>query len=528
MPNKVLLYCLAMLLIGKLGVAQPCNPAVIQQHITNFWDQYKRVDTVPAFYAAHSNRLFGSKDKQVFFMGTIHSTEIAFPLYRKIDSVVTAFKPGIILVENYAAIEDLDSAAAVAGYADAGYVTYLANIHKITVKSWDNVAQVYNLLFPKYGYDSALVMLLNSIGEMGVRAQSGEEAYAQFRYAFQMAGGLLTPAQLSFAYYQQLFEQYFGQALLPPSDIGYAAQRLMVWKDTARKRCDSWFTQLRDQRLLQVLQSEIPAYQKIYLQAGAAHFQALQDIVPCYLKPARQRVRSIRTGKKKQEQGIMVTVHARRGKKQQLLIAFTNQRDSSSLQTARIDQQIKQFAPDLVLTYCPATIAGTAAESLTQSGITGYIRYQAIDRKTALDQWQPSWGDVYAHFVDRYSNEELYLTCFAMNLLQDGAIHTIGQFRDRFYNTGNNMRFTGYPFLAGQFNFDTFIGKITRHESLQSGYTLEEMVSLVRKKCNKTLEAEIRKFQVAQWFSRPYSRLQHVGQQKIFIQMDEVYRPLLP
>ncbi len=287
MSKRLILYCIAGLIVSKVGIAQNCTPDTIQKHLALFWDHYKQVDTVPQSFITNSNKLYKTKEKQFFFMGAIHSPDISHPLYRKIDSVMADFNPDIILIENYQTTTNADINTAVANGADVGYVSYIGRKNKIRIMSWDNIPEVYNRLILVYGYDTALVMLLNSVGDAGSQAQSGEEGYAQFRYAFQLGGGILTPAQQSYAYYQQIFQQYYKRPLLHPGDTGYEEQQLAIQQDQVRKQVDSWFTQLRDMRLLQVLQTELPAHNKIYLQAGAAHFQSLKDIIPCYLTPVK-------------------------------------------------------------------------------------------------------------------------------------------------------------------------------------------------------------------------------------------------
>lgn len=460
-------------------------------------------------------------------MGSFHSPDTAYPLYRKIDSVIAGFNPDIVLVENYYSIEDQDINTAVSNGADIGYVSYIARANNIRIKSWDNVPKVYNQLIPIYGYDSALVMLLNSVGDFGFRAQSGEEGYAQFRNSFQLSGGILTAAQQSYTYYQQIFQQYYKQPLLQPGDTGYAKQQIAVQQNQVRKQADSRFTQLRDMRLLQALRTELPAYKKLYLQAGAAHFQSLKDVISCYLTPAKPTVKPILSKKDQDKHQILITANSLPHKSQKIMVGFTNCEDSTEEQKARIEKQIKQFSPDIVLTYSPASLFGTMSETFSKSGIIGYTRFLAIDQKISLDQWAPSWGDIYHHFIEKYSNEDLYITCFAMNILQDGEVHTIDDFRDKFFNAGNIMRLSEYPFQDNQFDLDVFIGRIIKNEPNKNSYSLEEILSFVKSKKNKLLEEEIKKYQVACFFTTPFCGLQNLAQKKIFIQMDEAYRSFL-
>jgi len=527
MSKCLLLYCISGLLVCKVGRAQDCNPGTIQKHLAVFWDHFKQVDTIPSSFITNNYKLYRTKEKQFFFMGAVHSPDTSYPLYRKIDSVMAALNPDIVLVENYYAIEYQDINTAVSQGADVGYVSYVARANKIRIKSWDNIPEVYNRLLPFYGYDKALVMLLNSVGDFGLRAQSGEEGYAQFRNSFQLSGGILTPSQQSYAYYRQIFQQYFKSPLLQPGDTGYVEQQIAVQLNQVRKQCDSRFTQFRDRRLLQVLQKELPAYNKLYLQAGAAHFQSLKNIIPCYLIPVKQTVKPILSKKDQRKQGILITANFLHNKAQNIMIGFTNYKDSSIEQKARIEMQIKQFAPDIILTVSPALLFSTKGETFSKSGIIGYTRFLAIDKKIPLDQWTPSWGDIYHHFIKKYSNEDLYLTCFAMNILQDGEFHTIDDFRDKFYNAGNIMRLSEYPFQDNQFDFDVFIGKIIKNETSKNSYALEEMLSFIKKRRNKLLEEEIKKYQLACFFTTPLCGLQNLTQKKIFVQMDEAYRSFL-
>lgn len=526
MYKCLFLYCMAALLNCKAATAQHCHPDAIQQHIRVFWDRFKLVDTIPSSFTTNSNKLYRMEEKQFFFMGSFHSPDTAYPLYRKIDSVMAALNPDIVLVENYYAIEDKDINTAVSSGADVGYVSYVASTRNIRVKSWDNVPAVYNQLIPVYGYDKALVMLLNSVGDFGLMAQSGEDSYAQFLNSFQLGGGILTSAQQSYAYYQQIFQQYYKCPLLHPGDTGYAEQQTAIQHHQGRKQFDSRFTQLRDRRLLQAVQTELPVYNKIYLQAGAAHFQSLKDVIPCYLKPVKPAVKPIVSKKNLNKHQLLMTAGSVRNKDQQIMISYTNYKDSSTGQMTRIEKQIRQFAPDIILTSSPGLISRTRDETFARSGISGYTRFLAIDEKITLDQWPPSWGDVYHHFIKRYSNEELYLTCFAMNILQDGEFHTIEDFRDKFFDAGNKMRLAEYPFRDNQFDFDVYICKIVKNEP-RHAYTLEEILSFIRKKTNKVLEEEIKKYQIISFFTTPFYGLQNLTQKKIFIQMDEGYRSYL-
>jgi hypothetical protein len=530
MSKYLFLYCIAGLLVSKVGIAQNCSPDAIQKHLAVFWDHfdpYKPLDSFPPSFITNSNKLYKTKEKQFFFMGSIHSTDAGYPLYRKIDSVMADFNPDIILIENYQTRINADINAIVADGSDVGYVSYIGRKNKVRIKSWDNISEVYNRLIPGYGYDNALVMLLNSVGGAGVQAQSGEEGYAKFRVAFQLFGGILTPSQQSYAYYQQIFQQYYKRPLLQPGDTRYAELQLAIQQDQLRKQFNSRFTQLRDRRLLQVLQRELPAHNKIYLQAGAAHFQSLKDIISCYLTPVKSTVKPILSKKDQGKQGILITANSLHNKYQKIMIGFTNYKDSSKEEKTRIEKQIKQFAPDIILTYSPALIFSTKAETFAKSGITGYTRFLGIDKKIFLDQWAPSWGDIYYHFIEKYSNEDLYTTCFAMNILQDGEAHTIDDFRDKFYNAGNIMELSGYPFQDNEFDFNFFIGKIIRNEPNKNSYSLEEMQSFIQHKKNKLLEEGIKKYQVAWFFTTPLCGLQNLNQKKIFIQMDEAYRSFL-
>lgn len=526
--NKTLaLYCAAALLLGTSGMAQPCHPEVHQQQVAAFWDHFKQLDTIPPLFLINNNRLYKTKNKALYFMGSFHSPDVAYPLYRKIDSVMDRFKPAIVLVENYYALEGQDVNTAVAGGADIGYVSYLAAAQHIRVKSWDKVPEVYNQLIPVYGYDSALVVLLNSIGDYGYRSQGSEEAYARFTYSFQLGGGILTPAQLSYDYYQRIFQQYYQQRLLSPTDTGYTAQQWAVQHHEARQQCDSRFTQLRDKRLLQVLRAELPAYDKVYLQAGAAHFQSLQEIIPCYLTPAKPTVKRILTRKGQGKQEILLTTKAQNGTQQQIMIGFVDHKDSSSRQLAIVQRQLEQFAPDIVLTSNPALIFGTREETVAKSGTAGLVRRLAIEKEIAVDQWPPSWGDVYHQFIKSYSAEDIYLTCFAMNIAEDGAIRTIDDFRDKYDNAGNKMRLAEYPFQAGEFDFDTYIARLVKGAPRKNSYSFADMQSLVSSRSNKALEEEIKRYQLAWFFRRPLSGLQNLSHKKIFLQVDEGYRAAL-
>ena len=527
MKKSLLLYALAGLIVGKVTMAQPCRPAAVEKHLATFWDRFKQLDTFPVSFVANTNRLYRAKEKQLYFMGTVHSADIGWPLYRKIDSVMAGLRPELILVENYYAAEDQDLNTAVTAGADVGYVSHIGRTNKVRIKSWDKMAEVYNQLIPQYGHDSALVMFLNSIGDYGLHSQRGEQEYGEFRYSFQLNGGLLTPAQQSFAYYRQIFQRYYKQPLLLPVDSGYAAQQVAVQHDEARRQGDSRFTQLRDQRLLQVLQRELPGYVRIYLQAGAAHFHSLQEMIPCYLEPARPTVKSIRSKENQGAQGLLLTTRAPRNQTQQIMIGFVNYQDSSAGQQARIEKQIKEFAPDIILTCSPALLYSTRAETMAASGVTGFTRFLAIDKKISLNQWTPYWGDVYYHFISNYSNEELYMTCLALNILQDGAIRTIEAFRTKFYQAAHCMRFSEYPFRDKEFDFNAFIGKLVKGEPAKNAYTLQEMLSFVRKKSNPPLEAAIKQYQVAWFFTTPLSGLQNLPQKKIYIQMEEGYRACL-
>ena len=527
MSKYLFLYCIAGLLVCKVGMAQGCNPDAIQKHLAVFWDHFKQVDTIPSSFITNSYKLYRAKEKQFFFMGAVHSSDIGYPLYRKIDSVVADFKPDIILIENYHTITDADINTAVANGADVGYVSAVGRKNKIRIVSWDNIPEVYNQLIPIYGYDNALVMLLNSIGDFGFQAQSGEERYTQFRYSFQMRGGILTPSQQSYAYYQQIFLQFYKRPLFQPGDTGYDEQQSAIQQNQVRKQCDSRFTQFRDRRLLLVLQKELTAYNKLYLQAGAAHFQSLKDVISCYLTPVKPTVKPVLSKKDQGKKGILITANSLRNKTQKIMIGFTNYKDSSIEQQARIEKQIKQFAPDIVLTYSPASLFGTRSETCSKSGIIGYTRFLAIDQKIPLEQWAPSWGDIYYHFKKRYSHEDLYLTCFAMNILQDVECHTINDLRDKFYHAVDLMDFSGYPFQDNEFDFTFFIDKIIRNEPSKYSYSLEEIQSFIKDKKNKLLEEEIKKFQVASFFATPFCGLQNLAQKKIFVQMDETYRSFL-
>jgi hypothetical protein len=53
------------------------------------------------------------------------------------------------------------------------------------------------------------------------------------------------------------------------------------------------------------------------------------------------------------------------------------------------------------------------------------------------------------------------------------------------------------------------------------------MQSFIQRKKNKLLEEEIKKYQVAWFFTTPLRGLQNLTQNKIFIQMDEAYRSSL-
>ncbi len=93
----------------------------------------------------------------------------------------------------------------------------------------------------------------------------------------------------------------------------------------------------------------------------------------------------------------------------------------------------------------------------------------------------PCRGDIYYHFIEKYNNEDLYLTCLAMNILQDGEFHSIDDLRDKFFLPQETQcGFQNTSFNGNEFDFIFFIDKLIRNESNKNSYSLEDIQSFIK------------------------------------------------
>lgn len=128
---KTLLF-LSFLLHSGIGKTQSCNDSSIQHYLTKKWEDVNLIVNDSIACSSYQKFVFGKKE--IFFFGTVHNVRNSqHRMYSLIDSTVEAFKPTIILAENYQHIYKFRDEA-ITNSGDVGFTYYLAKQKKHTCK----------------------------------------------------------------------------------------------------------------------------------------------------------------------------------------------------------------------------------------------------------------------------------------------------------------------------------------------------------------------------------------------------------